>query len=107
LLSVAAAIARATGCSPPSAHPLFMGRFVGRRTHPGRKQPPLASSGERLLGQAPVGKSVVRVAGGGDDVFLVDGVGTNSAPRRTASTCEWNTLKASKPSPVSQIIAAG
>jgi hypothetical protein len=40
----------------------------------------LASSGERLLGQAPAGKSVLEVAGGADDVFLVDGVGTNSAP---------------------------
>jgi glucoamylase len=30
----------------------------------------LASSGERLLGQAPVGKSVLEVAGGADDVFL-------------------------------------
>ncbi len=35
----------------------------------------LASSGERLPGQAPAGKSVLEVAGGGDDVFLVDGGG--------------------------------
>ena len=33
----------------------------------------LASSGERLLGQAPAGKSVLEVAGGADDVFLVGG----------------------------------
>ena len=35
----------------------------------------LASSGERLLGQAPAGKSVLEVAGGADDVFPVDGGG--------------------------------
>jgi hypothetical protein len=32
----------------------------------------LASSGERLLGQAPAGKSVLEVTGGADDVFPVD-----------------------------------
>ena len=41
LLSVASAIARATGCSPPSVYPLFRWRAYT----PGRKQPPSQAAG--------------------------------------------------------------
>jgi len=45
LLSVASAIARATGCSPPSVYPLFHGPIRWRAYTPGRKQPPSQAAG--------------------------------------------------------------
>jgi len=51
LLSVASAIARATGCSPPSVYPLFRWRAYT----PGRKQPPSQAAGSgRSVRRPPV-----------------------------------------------------